>query len=1107
MSGTTKQFVDFTTATDTNANAVASVQPIANGETIEESVLNRLGQNLRVRTEAIRNAVADTLYLRDADRTLIITGPGKITWPGSTTAAATGIPVFTDTVWVMPLLTPGFAQVAPVPPVASAYGTLHLKRASDSMNSILVTSIRRSYAAGDQINIVVSAGGAFSCTLDADAGYQRTIRIVATGATTLTATINALNALVPTAPDNTQLVSAALEGGAVGADLLLTVQARQFVSGNYDGEGHAITPANVASFFVTNPTSALAEGDTFCVEYTMVTDTASTGGRRQALPENTNTAIPAASYFNSRLNPEKLVNALPICKVVNGDLVFATGALVTAGSTFATIGGSSGDVNIVRNNGFDRAVTDATGRYQIADWENRDGNGTAIWRSGTTGPRTGVRSLEFNKILVGASGLTPRVEQGQEIPVVPGQVLNVSVWVRQLIAPTAGTYSVGVYWGDLNGSTVTTTKVALQVLATTDASFRYVSQSVTVPAGKQVVKKITIESSGVTTGSTGVALLVDDLRVTVAQAAGATVPFNDTHSQLQSMQALRLNVPNAAFTDDASLLRQVASGDTVTANVTAADGGAFTIERPDQTYDAAHLPPQWAVLGRLVSVGRELMADAASARKARISVPYNTTHDVTLLFESAGTPSVVQPTLRLYMSLSGVMFETINAFWTGTNWDRDVAGNSSMTRMDDNLYEWFSFPSYGTAPWVDGDWIRSSRQVSAHVTTALLPNFDPLLRFYDAENNQRVVVDHMGLVGSRGFEVQQNWLTDPNVTVVITPLSAKDLGATVAFLGPYDCQLPSTTVPLYYPVLGLREGDLVKTWSLDISKTTDATDTVTAVLAYVDAPGGAENALSTVTNTANNPGVVTLGGPSTGVVSYAFTSLASLFLNIHRTANDAGDYVRTHLLTITALRPADGWTYNSVGKATVTTSTDARELVLAFAVDNDIAAAYTSKSLVDKGTAFAPEDETIVSMDFSIRDSSYFTAGGGGKFYLGFRIEDAAIDGCFFSQGPANFKFTVQNAAGAVSIDTGVPVPAASTTITYMRIEMYGADTPGGLRYLGYINGVLVAEHLSSATRKPENALRPWFQIEAPAAATAPSLMKIGPVTVRGNKRLVDDSL
>jgi hypothetical protein len=382
MPGPVKQFVDFSnnTANDTGENTATSIQPILNGETLEQTVLQRPSEGLRQRTEAVRNVETDSLYLRDADRNLIIAGPGQITWAGSTTAAADGIPVVTNSLYILPMLTPGFNQAPPVPPIASAYGTLHLKRASDSMDSILVTSQRRSYAAGDQISVQVTPGAVFSCVLDVESGYQRTIKIIAAPTTNLSATIAALNLLAPTTiGDTALLVTAVLEGGALGTDLLLTTQAKQFVSGNYDGEGHTITPANLASFFVSNPTQALAEGDTLCVNFPMVTDTATTSGRRQTLPENTNTAIPAAAFFNSRVHPENLVNALPICKVVNNKLVFATGTEIQPGSVAAPLSAS------------------------LASDVAYGGGGN--WADGTTNPATTVEG-QLDKIVSDLAGAT-----------------------------------------------------------------------------------------------------------------------------------------------------------------------------------------------------------------------------------------------------------------------------------------------------------------------------------------------------------------------------------------------------------------------------------------------------------------------------------------------------------------------------------------------------------------------------------------------------------------------------------------------------------------------------------------------------------------------------
>lgn len=340
MSGNVKQFVDFSTNTnnDTGENNSTSIQPMVDGEGVTGAVLARPSESLRQRTEAVRDVMADILYLRDSDRNFVVFCLGGITWPGSTTNSASGIPVLTNTLWLIPMLTSGAVQIG-VPPVASSLGVLHLKRSSDSTNAISVTSQRRSYAAGDQISVTVSSGVSFSCVLDAESGFRRTIKIVATASTTLGTVISALNGLTPPAPDNAQLVVAALEGGAASGDFILRPQARQYVSGNYDGEAHQIGVSTMSGFFASNPSQALAEGDTLCIRYDTVTDLSSIGGRRQSLIENSNTAVPSGSLFNSRVHPEFLTNAIPVCKVLNNTLVFGTGAEIAAGSTSASLSG------------------------------------------------------------------------------------------------------------------------------------------------------------------------------------------------------------------------------------------------------------------------------------------------------------------------------------------------------------------------------------------------------------------------------------------------------------------------------------------------------------------------------------------------------------------------------------------------------------------------------------------------------------------------------------------------------------------------------------------------------------------------------------------------
>jgi hypothetical protein len=363
--GIIKQFVDFTTSGDTNQNEADAIEPVENGENVIATVTNRPPENLRVRSETIRGILEDLLYLVDADRHIFVGGPGTVTWPGAA-PGQTGIFTLSDSVYIIPALTPGYAQTPPVPPVASAYGTLTLAKAGGAAGLIL-TSRRRSYAGGDRINVTVVEGTPLAVTTAVDG---RTVTITTPSTATLDEVRVAINALTADTPA-TQLLTAVVDGGALGTDLIDSTQAQQFISGNYDGEGHTIVPANLATFFAADGgANVLKEGDSLCVWYAYLRDPAAPptyGGRREAIPENTNTAIPAGSFFNSRVHPERLVDALPIAKVINGYLCFVSGLNVPLGATGVS-------------------------------FNNSTYNGGSAWYDGTTNPAT-TFEVQIDKII------------------------------------------------------------------------------------------------------------------------------------------------------------------------------------------------------------------------------------------------------------------------------------------------------------------------------------------------------------------------------------------------------------------------------------------------------------------------------------------------------------------------------------------------------------------------------------------------------------------------------------------------------------------------------------------------------------------------------------
>lgn len=767
MSGNVTPYVDFLTSADSGENNSSSIQPVTDGEKMNQTPLRRPSEALRKRTEVLRAAAVDSAFLQNADRTLLIGGPGKVTWPGSTTAAKTGIPVLSDVLWILPMLTPGFAQTQPLPPVASAYGTLHLKRASDNLNSILVTSQRRSYAAGDQINITVSAGGVYSCALDVeDTGtYRRTIKIVAAPTTTLGDVITSLNALTPPAPDNTALVTAVLENGALSGNTILDTQARQFVSGNYDGEGHTITPANLASFFTTNPTEALAEGDTLCVQFAMLNDTASTGGRRQAIPENTNTTITAAMFFNSRVHPEKLVNALPICKVVNGVLLFGTGAAVQPGDVLVDLNGASTASAVLRNGGFEHGVTGGTYRHAISDWEITLG-ASGAFSLVASGMESGGKCLQFD--CLATTGAAGTIEQRLEIPVVPGQKLRLVLSTKQLKAPIAGNTVIVINWGDANSTASSFATYDFMNLGVVDSVFQKSDVSLSVASGKYFIKSIAISIDSMEVASTGVSLLIDNLQLFVLPADAVTTPAaSNTRARPVISDAVLIEDPATyAAGQLAALLRFD--------KASPASEGALVLDRKDQV--AGSLPPALSVLGRLVDIGKNLLNSTANLARPRLYLPHHDTLDFTLLLESRPL-SLGGVTLDIGHRVYATAYDgsaapgdnqlaiVINAKFDGTNWSKDSNGTAaSMIQFRPEGIRLYTRGADQNGTWLTSAWSAANMQSGSRIVTAAAPYHTPLLQFFDGLGNRRVAIDHLGMRGGRVVEIQQAWVDETTGT-------------------------------------------------------------------------------------------------------------------------------------------------------------------------------------------------------------------------------------------------------------------------------------------------------------------------------------------------------
>lgn len=361
--GPVDPYIDFTDLYDDDGFVEASISRVIDGEPFRATTVGdcarRVPDVLRRRLERIRDFADDMLWMRDADRALGLFTPSagtNATWNGTVADGGDGKFTLSNDLWIGPFLTAG--NDANTPPVGAYKGAATLLR-DDAAPLIIVTSLLDSAAGGDKITIEVVAGGAFSYT-ETD-GH---IRIVAPPGTTRD-TVGLAFVLPPSA-----FVTIAFAGGTAGTDLIDIPQAKQRLAGNTDAEIHVVTPANLAAFFAS-PANVLSDGDTVALWYAALIEGGGNGGRRQSTPENGNTAVSAGTIFNSRVFPDRMINAVPIAKVMGGRLVFINGASIPKGVTVVVGGSSAGTLTYA---------------------------GGPAWLDGTTNPATTVEG-QLDKII------------------------------------------------------------------------------------------------------------------------------------------------------------------------------------------------------------------------------------------------------------------------------------------------------------------------------------------------------------------------------------------------------------------------------------------------------------------------------------------------------------------------------------------------------------------------------------------------------------------------------------------------------------------------------------------------------------------------------------
>jgi hypothetical protein len=325
-----KNFIDFVDPSfgDTGEDSVAAIQPITDGEGASQTTFRRPSENLRHRTEVVRNQLRNLQYYRDFNNWVIEGEDGhSIEWGGVVAGGGNGEITQVGDITIRPFLTPasstkGSLKIGNTGTNAVDYEVQAGAYASDGVDQIIVE--HRDGGAGTTLSVEISEGP-----------IKRIVVFFNSGNTShdSDAVVTAVNAAIASDTFLNGKLSASDDGAAGNA---IEEQAPTRIEGTADQEAHVINAGTLDTFTAANP---LAEGDTLAIWYRYLVEPESgfagdpkggvAGGRWESNPDRGTATIPSGSLFITSQEPSKIPGAVPVCKVINDALVFVDGSRFT----------------------------------------------------------------------------------------------------------------------------------------------------------------------------------------------------------------------------------------------------------------------------------------------------------------------------------------------------------------------------------------------------------------------------------------------------------------------------------------------------------------------------------------------------------------------------------------------------------------------------------------------------------------------------------------------------------------------------------------------------------------------------------------------------------
>lgn len=329
-----RDFVDYNQPNggDTGQANLDSIQPISDGEAAKQIALRRVSENIRSRTEIIRDEIEELKYYRDYEQ-LMIESSGNVTWGGASDDAGTGFITSAAVLRITPLLAP----------LASTKGTLTI----GTTNQVTYTISASGYATQGMNAILVEHRDITGTTLSALITPGPVKRIVvffdlanATHTPAATAAVVTTAISTDSAGDTVYGITGKVTVSSSGTGIIIVGTGR--IEGTADAELHVVTAADLGAI-------SLAKGDGIAIWYRYLIEPSGIsgdttdpkgvgllGGRAESSVGRGNTSIPSGSLFKTSTAARKIPGAIPICRVANnGQLIFFDGTRIQKGETIS----------------------------------------------------------------------------------------------------------------------------------------------------------------------------------------------------------------------------------------------------------------------------------------------------------------------------------------------------------------------------------------------------------------------------------------------------------------------------------------------------------------------------------------------------------------------------------------------------------------------------------------------------------------------------------------------------------------------------------------------------------------------------------------------------